>query len=98
MHAIHSTESIDIVSLVVNTSASREENPGFDSRLCHKDSSGYSHTSELKFDTPVTTLPGALRYRISAGNGWPSACILRLGEVERSICNFYLSVAARTLV
>ena len=30
-----------------------------------------SHTSDLKIGTPVATLPGAWRYRVSAGTGWP---------------------------
>ena len=37
-------------------------------------------------------------YRVSAGTGWPSVSILWLGEVEIFICNFYCSVAARTIV
>ena len=34
-----------------------------------------SHTSDLKIDTPVTTLPGARRYRVSTGAGWPGVSI-----------------------
>ena len=60
--------------------------------------SGSSHTSDLKIGTPVTSLPGAWRYRISTGTGRPGVSILRLGEIERLICNFYLSVAARKIV
>ena len=49
---------------------------------------------------PVTyklaTLPGAWRYRASAGTGWPGVSILC--EVESLICNFFLSVAARKIV
>ena len=56
---------------------------------------GSSHTSDFKIGTPVATLPGASRYRVSTGTGWPGVSILWLGEVERLICNFYLSVAAR---
>ena len=37
---------------------------------------GSSHTSDLKTGTPVATLPGAWRYRVSAGTGWPSVSIL----------------------
>ena len=48
--------------------------------------------------TPVATLPGAWRSRVSTGTGRPGVSIPRLGEVERWICNFYLSVAARTIV
>ena len=57
-----------------------------------------SHTTDIKMGTPVATLPGAWYYRVSAGTGWPSVSILRLGEIERWICNFYLSVAACTIV
>ena len=38
--------------------------------------SGSSHTSDLKIGTPVATLPGAWRYRVSAGTGWPGVSIL----------------------
>ena len=30
---------------------------------------GSSHTSDLRNGTPVATLPGAWRYRVSAGTG-----------------------------
>ena len=57
-----------------------------------------SHTSDLKIGTPVATLPGAWRYRVSAGTGRPDVSTLWLGEVESLICNFYLSVAACKIV
>ena len=38
--------------------------------------SGSSHTSDLKIGTPVTTLPGAWRYRVSTGTGRPGVSIL----------------------
>ena len=60
--------------------------------------SGSSHTSDLKIGTPVATLPGAWRYRVSAGTDRPGVSILRLGEMESLVCNFYLSVAARYIV
>ena len=60
--------------------------------------SGSSHTSDLKIGTPVATLPGAWRYGVSTGTGRPSVSILWLGEVDRLICNFYLSVAACKIV
>ena len=60
--------------------------------------SGLSHTSDLEIGTPVATLPGAWRYRVSTGTGRPGVSILWLGEVERLICNFYVSVAARKIV
>ena len=60
--------------------------------------SGSSHTSDFKIGTPVATLPGTWRCRVSAGTGRPGVSILWLGEVESLICNFYLSVAAHTIV
>ena len=59
--------------------------------------SGSSHTSDIKIGTPVATLPGAWRYRVSTGTDRPGVSILWLGEVESLICNFYVSVAARKL-
>ena len=50
-----------------------------------------------KIGTPVAILPGARRFRVSAVTSWPGVSILRLGEMESLICNFYLSVAARKL-
>ena len=82
---------------MVKESASRAEDPGFESRL-RQDFSGSSHTSDLKIDTPVATLPGAWSYGISVGTGRPGVSILWLGEVESLIFNFYLSVAARKIV
>ena len=43
-------------------------------------------------------MPGAWRYRVSAGPSLPGVSILWLGEVESLIYNFYLSVTARQLV
>ena len=62
--------------LVVKASASKAEDPGFDSRFRRGDFSGSSHTSDVKIGTPVTTLPGAWRYRVSARTGWPGVSIL----------------------
>ena len=59
---------------MVKASASRVEDPGFESRL-HRDFSVSSHTSDLKIGTPVATLPGAWRYRISVGTGWSGVSI-----------------------
>ena len=56
-------------------SASRAEEPGFESHL-HQDFSGSNHTSDLKIGTPVATLPGAWCYRVSAGTGQPGVSIL----------------------
>ena len=38
--------------------------------------SGSSPTSDFKSGTPVATLPGAWRYRVSAGTGRPGVSIL----------------------
>ena len=56
-------------------SVSRVEDPGFESRL-RRDFSASSHTSDSKIGTPVATLPGAWRYRVNAGTGWPSVSML----------------------
>ena len=37
---------------------------------------GSSHTSDSKIGAPVATLPGAWRYRVSAGTGRPGVSIL----------------------
>ena len=37
---------------------------------------GSSHTSYFKIGTPVATLPGAWRYRVSTGTGRPGVSIL----------------------
>ena len=58
-----------LVGLVVKASASRAEDPGFESRLRRDFFSGSSHTSDLKSGTPVATLPGAWRYKVGAGTG-----------------------------
>ena len=64
-----------LVGLVVKASASRVEDPGFESRL-RRDFSGSSHTSDLKIGTPVATMPGAWRYRVSAKTVRPGVSIL----------------------
>ena len=43
---------------------------------CAGSFSGSSHTSDSKIGTPVATLPGAWRYRVSAGTGRPAVSIL----------------------
>ena len=62
---------------MAKASASRAEDPRFKSRL-RRDFflGGSSHTSDFKIDTPVDTLPGAWRYRVSAGTGWPGVSTL----------------------
>ena len=57
-----------------------------------------SHTSDLKIGNPVSTLPGTWCYRVSAGTGRPGVSILSLGQMESLVSNFYLSVAACTIV
>ena len=47
-----------LVGLVVKTSTSGAEEPGFESRL-RRDFSGSSRTSDFKLGTPVATLPQA---------------------------------------
>ena len=64
-----------LVGQVVKASASGAEDPGFESRL-RQNFSGSSHTSDLKIGTPVATLLGAWRYRVSAGTGRPGVSIL----------------------
>ena len=72
------------LGLVVKASASRAEDPRVESRL-RRDFSGSSHTSDLKIETPVATMPGARRYWVSAGTGRPAVSMLWLGEVESLI-------------
>ena len=64
-----------LVGLVVKASTSRAEDPGFESRLLGG-FPGSSHTSDLEIGTPVATLPGARRYRVSAGTGLSGVSIL----------------------
>ena len=78
---------LDCVETVVTwrSSASMIPAPGVDSRTHHGegeggggkgDFSGSSHTSDLKIDTPLATLPGAWRYRLNAETGSPGVSIL----------------------
>ena len=68
--------SVDrLVGLVIKASASRAEDPGFESHL-RQDFSRSSHTNDLKIGTPVANLPGAWHYRVSAGTGQPGVSIL----------------------
>ena len=64
-----------LTGLVIRASALGVEVPGLESRL-KWDFSGSSHTSDLKIGTPVATLPGAWRYRVSSGTGQPGVSIL----------------------
>ena len=54
-----------LVGLVVQASASGVEAPEFESRLRRDFFPGSSHTSDFKIGTPVATLPGAWRCRVS---------------------------------
>ena len=65
-----------LVGLAVKASAWRPACSGFSSYFCHGDFSGSSHTSDLKFGTPVAALPDAWRNMVSAGTGWPGVSIL----------------------
>ena len=86
-----------LVGLVVRRPPRERKIPG-SNPACARIFSGSSHTSDLKIGTPVATLPGAWRYRVSTGTGRPGVSILWLGEIESLICNFYLGVAARKIV
>ena len=90
--------SFDIIAFYVCGHTLGERKVSGSNPACDGIFSGSSHTSDLKIGTPVATLPGAWRYRVSTGTGRPSVSILWLDEVERWICNFYLSVAARKIV
>ena len=57
------------------TSASRAEGPGFNP-ACAGIFFRSSHTSDFKIGTPVATLPGAWRYRVSTWTGQPGVSIL----------------------
>ena len=86
-----------LVGLVVRRPPRERKIPG-SNPACAGIFSGLSHTSDVTLCTPVATLPGALRYRVITGTGGPGVSILWLCEVERLICNFYLSLAARKIV
>ena len=61
-----------LVGLMVKASALGAQDPGFESRL-RRDFSGSNHTNDFKIGTPVTTLPGAWHYIVSAGTGQPGS-------------------------
>ena len=65
-----------LVGPVVKASVSRAEGPGVRIPLAPGFFSGSSHTSDLKIGTPVATLPGAWRYRVSTGTGRPGVSML----------------------
>ena len=66
-----------LVGLVVKASASRADGPGFESRLRRDFFRGrVILVSDLKIGTPVATLPGAWRFRVSTGTGRLGVSIL----------------------
>ena len=67
--------SYRLVGLVVKASARERKVPG-SNPACAGIFSGSSHTIDLNIGTPVATLPGAWRYRVSAGTGRPGVSIL----------------------
>ena len=78
-YAVEPTSSLImhcLVGLVVKASASRTEDPGFESRLRRDFFRGRVIPVTSKLGTPVATLPGAWRYRVSARTGWPGVSIL----------------------
>ena len=64
-----------LVGLVVGRPLRERKIPG-SNPACAGIFSGSSHTSDLKIGTPVATLPGPWRYRVSAGTGRPGVSIL----------------------
>ena len=64
-----------LVGLVVRRPPREWKFPG-SNPACAGIFSGLSHTSDSKIGTPVATLSGAWRYRVSAGTGRPGVSIL----------------------
>ena len=64
-----------LVGLVVRRPPRERKVPG-SNPACGRIFSGSSHTSDLNTGTPVATVPGAWRYRVSAGTGWLGVSIL----------------------
>ena len=64
-----------LVGLVVRRPPRERKVPGSNS-ACAGIFSGSSDTSDLKIGTPVATLPGAWRDRVSTGTGRPGVSIL----------------------
>ena len=64
-----------LVGLVVRLPPRERKIPG-SNLACTGIFGGLSHTSDLKIGTPVATLPGAWRYRVSTGTGQPGVSIL----------------------
>ena len=68
-----SVSPVSLVGLVVKVSASRSAYLGLIPAFAVDIKSRSSHASDFKIGTPVGTLPGAWRDRVSAGTGW--ACV-----------------------
>ena len=64
-----------LVGLVVRRPPRERKVPG-SNPACAGIFSGSSHTSDFKIGTPVATLPGAWRYRVSTGTDRPGVSIL----------------------
>ena len=64
-----------LLGLVVRRPPRERKIPG-SNPACAEIFPGSSHTSDLKIGTPVATLSGAWRYRVSAGTGRPDISIL----------------------
>ena len=71
----HVTGDYRLVGLVVRRPP-RERKIQGSNPACAGIFSGSSHTSELKMGTPVATLPGAWRCRVSTGTDRPGVSIL----------------------
>ena len=75
IYSLSSPFNYRLVGLVVRRPPREWKIPG-SNPACVGIFSGSSHTSDSKNGTPVATLPGAWRYRVSAGSGRPGVCIL----------------------
>ena len=64
-----------LAGLVVRRPPRERKVPG-SNPACDGIFSGSSHTGDLNIGTPVANLPGAWRYRVSAGTGRPGVSIL----------------------
>ena len=64
-----------LVGLVVRRPPRERKIPG-SNPACAGIFSGSSHTSDFNIGTPVATLPGAWRDRVSTGTGRPGVSIL----------------------
>ena len=72
----HLSNDVRLFGLVVKASVSSVAHLGLIPTCGVGLFSGSSHTSDLEIGTPVATLPGAWRYRVSAGTGWTGVSIL----------------------